>query len=73
MGKCAWCHREFGDADSHRQQNPLCAALWDAQTDDAPADVARVVRVLYWWVQERVGHNPRAAELRRRFTESLRV
>lgn len=50
MAECAWCHKRFDSPVEHRQENPLCDALWTAQTEDAPLDVQQAAGVLYRYV-----------------------
>ena len=77
MSKCAWCNRtvsaaipdmeEVGETQFYEwvrnHHSRLCAALWEAQADTAPPAVREAAHVLYWWVQNRVANNPRAAAL----------
>lgn len=82
MSTCAWCSRPLPggirniDTDDpaavvkyvREHHSRLCAALREAQMDDVPQDVNQAAKVMYWWVQEKVAHNPRAAMLRKQLT-----
>lgn len=77
MSKCAWCNRPVSggmpDSDSPdffewvaNHHSRMCAALWEAQSDNVPPAVSEAAKILYWWVQHKVAHNPNALVMLKR-------